>query len=1497
MVPNLTRHVTDPSTASTTALGIVVVPLFVQRSRPPRGSRFAIPLQFSADAVTAGARGVAYCDNHIAVGYLNALQTLCHHAGAADEGALPQWLGVLGHLLQDLEAYMDLLPDVAALVEHLRASEAAPDMLQRALSFAASRKPFSPEERLRLLETVLKRTFKLHESLLGTEAVRRIVSTLVLVPLLYGVHRGVLPAAAAATHFARIRQAIYAAAEEGAREAAVEDATLSAGRRAKFAGLDEAARRRKAALQSEARATGLDAGDDEAARGATPGLSAEPLQPGQTQAAANSDTAAAVVLSPCGAEGARKAPATRDAVQSSSRVIAPSSVALHEARLVCMLASATGLLLHEEPARRLIAFCKERDELPATGGADSDDDGASTATGPSARTGASERKSRWQFGAGAGPGGLTAADGRRQSAAARQADAAVDWRAHMKERSEMEVAAAREDAARVGLRRDARRGAAGRADPSVCVDGSRPESASGGWDAASMGSSGHISTQSAGGFRYGAGRALGLADADSDWRSRRCGLTGDRPTFSSADAAGGRRSSSSSFTDWASTRMQGYAPPKPAPVPAQHGNSTMRTHPPSAGEPSRSTVPRVPTPAPTPAPKAPPHEPRSESAPPPPSTTSGRRWRVRNLGVRADLVGMGLIQATPLPFALATGGVFRGELELPTQPPAAENPAAPAPPADVLAESLAFPFVSDAPGAVAVRMVPAFLSLPQTPPASTVDADGSVEMQVLVCIKGPEQGYCSASIVVPATEPLAAPASVKLADVAPVGTAGEPIDAASAQAAAGGASAVSAARAPVTLLIVLDKSGSMSDAGKMGALCSTVNFILEQLGPADGVSITAFDHTSATVLPLGMLGTPAALEAAQVAVASLEADGGTDISGGLGRALGCYADEGHPLLQRTGRLTAVLLLTDGQDAGGSSGGDAARLAKHDATIARVSDLGVPIHTFGFGEDHDSAVLHHLASQTGGSFVFVQDASQIADAFAACLKGMQSCVTRDMALDVESATSACRITGVVSAAYTHSIEGEGARARVAFGALYAEERREVLVTVRVSRALRAEIEAAQPAGTPPPALLAARASYTPMLGGLDRVVSRAAILALPVVAEAAGSAGRQPVRLVEVDVARNRELATATLRRVLEMHGAGEQWGAASLLRDTIAALLYSRSVAHPTVMALVDELESLRSNTATSEGLSRGARATALSAISSHSTQRFAGGASAAFSSAASYKIQSQARMLLSTRRPEPGPGGARSTSGVGAATSSAARAVRSLGWGTSRPRSNYDRAMAAEVRLEVQAAPAASVLLTGTITTAWSAVQLLADGSYELSIRRLGVRAGFFAAELPGVVQEEGRGGGSAASSDAVVSGAVDALSADSASLVPGIRVAFGNVLFGGSDGVLLLHAAPGKPRAATTETHTVTTHAEADTTLHVDFDVPVELSLASSALRLGQGGRTLAVLERPAAPMAAPAAGRAAGRLPAVLGLANVAVLMTRVTRVEAATALAEDEVMGDA
>ena len=795
--------------------------------------------------------------------------------------------------------------------------------------------------------------------------------------------------------------------------------------------------------------------------------------------------------------------------------------------------------------------------------------------------------------------------------------------------------------------------------------------------------------------------------------------------------------------------------------------------------------------------------------------SSTRRWRVRNLGVRADLVGMGLLQGSQLPIQLSTGGIFRGDLEVEAITeafPAVSEPVTidACDHVSAITESLAYPYVSASRGGVAVRIVPEFEFLPHSTAFNSsriahsyehhIDTNFA-EMQVLACVKGPTLTIVADHGALTATS-LATPT---------------------------GSEAGSLSRVPVTLLVVLDKSGSMADSNKLEALKSTVHFILDQLSPSDGIAITSFNSAAETVLPLGCIATPADLAHAQAQVDLLVAGGGTDISQGLSTALACFnasAGEGsHPLLNN--RLVAVLLLTDGQDA------NSGNLAHHDANIARAAALGLSIHTFGYGQDHDSSLLHHLSAQTSGTFAYVEDASQVSDAFAACVGGMTSCVTRDMALEI-FATESCYITSIESS-YTHTVSSDGTSGKVSLGTLYAEERREVLVNLRISKTILARAEAARGASECPPTLLTARASYTPLSGGSTTVESLDASLAmgLPLVDEGTLI---QP-RLIEVDVARNRERATAALKRILALHDVGELAAAAALLRATTEELTSSRSVEHPVVMALVDELETLRSRSAMSEGINRNARAAALSAISTHSTQRFAGGSSGTRDSAPLYRVSAQLRMLQSARFVGAPP------VSILCPTGSVGPAVRSLG---PRPRSNYDRAMAAEVRMESQdAAENACVLVTGTITVAWSACQFLADGLYDLAVHTLGCYSGSsgFSGALP------------FRSHDIVESGGN----------VPALRIAFGNVLFGGSRGLNLRQLQ-----------HHASKKCHADE-VGIDFDSSIRLCLRSTSVEVFQHGHSLALVERELN-STVPSIG-VSGCLPLLLGLKNASVLVTRV------------------
>ncbi len=192
----------------------VVVPLFRQTGRPPKGSRAGVPSQFAADMASAGSGGLNFEASHIASGYFSMLQALAHHISEhTPDSALVEALQVTSHLLSDFAYYASGMAAVAQVIEHLRATTRADDMLQYALSSILASEPFTATERLRLLEINLKRTAKLYPTLLAPAALSRLLATQCLVPSLFGLHRGLLTVQSAAELFAVTRARALAAAQ------------------------------------------------------------------------------------------------------------------------------------------------------------------------------------------------------------------------------------------------------------------------------------------------------------------------------------------------------------------------------------------------------------------------------------------------------------------------------------------------------------------------------------------------------------------------------------------------------------------------------------------------------------------------------------------------------------------------------------------------------------------------------------------------------------------------------------------------------------------------------------------------------------------------------------------------------------------------------------------------------------------------------------------------------------------------------------------------------------------------------------------------------------------------------------------------------------------------------------------------------------------------------------------------------------------------------------
>merc|ERR1712025_660021 len=125
-----------------------------------------------------------------------------------------------------------------------------------------------------------------------------------------------------------------------------------------------------------------------------------------------------------------------------------------------------------------------------------------------------------------------------------------------------------------------------------------------------------------------------------------------------------------------------------------------------------------------------------------------------------------------------------------------------------------------------------------------------------------------------------------------------------------------------------------------------------------------------------------------VSTLRLAAGGGTSIAAGLDTALSVMERR-----RQRNKVSAILLLTDGQD-----GSTRSRLPE---LLQRAARANCAIYAFGFGRDHDAALLSEIAEQAQTPFTFVEDTNKIREAFAGAVGGLCSMVAQGVQLTIQA----------------------------------------------------------------------------------------------------------------------------------------------------------------------------------------------------------------------------------------------------------------------------------------------------------------------------------------------------------------------------------------------------------------------------------------------------------------------------------------------------------------
>jgi Ca-activated chloride channel family protein len=197
-----------------------------------------------------------------------------------------------------------------------------------------------------------------------------------------------------------------------------------------------------------------------------------------------------------------------------------------------------------------------------------------------------------------------------------------------------------------------------------------------------------------------------------------------------------------------------------------------------------------------------------------------------------------------------------------------------------------------------------------------------------------------------------------------------------------------AERKPAHLVFLVDVSGSMSSADKIGLAQKSLRILTENLGPRDSVSLVTYAGSTRVVLePTGMENRDKIF----AAIDELTAGGSTAMASGLDLA---YEQAMKGLLP--GANSRVIVLSDGDANVGPQGHEA-----HLRIIADRAKKGVTLSTIGFGTgNYKDSEMEQLANKGNGNNYYIDSASAARKVFETQLGATLEVVAKDVKLQVD-----------------------------------------------------------------------------------------------------------------------------------------------------------------------------------------------------------------------------------------------------------------------------------------------------------------------------------------------------------------------------------------------------------------------------------------------------------------------------------------------------------------
>jgi len=197
-----------------------------------------------------------------------------------------------------------------------------------------------------------------------------------------------------------------------------------------------------------------------------------------------------------------------------------------------------------------------------------------------------------------------------------------------------------------------------------------------------------------------------------------------------------------------------------------------------------------------------------------------------------------------------------------------------------------------------------------------------------------------------------------------------------------------AQRKPVHLTFLVDTSGSMQSADKLGLVRKTLTMLTNELRDGDTVAIATYAGNTSVVLRPTAIGQRGTILRA---LDGLSAGGSTAMGAGIDLAYG-LADESFV----SGAVNRVIVCSDGDANVGQTSHDALS-----ATIKGYAAKGITLTTVGFGTgNYNDTMMERLANDGDGNYAYIDSEREARRVFVDKLESTMEVIAKDVKIQVE-----------------------------------------------------------------------------------------------------------------------------------------------------------------------------------------------------------------------------------------------------------------------------------------------------------------------------------------------------------------------------------------------------------------------------------------------------------------------------------------------------------------